>query len=60
MGLRRASTTLGRVFTVLRRAFQSLLGLGARTGELAASTPPLPNAYIYNWQVALASNPDVS
>ncbi len=35
-----------------------VLSLGARTGELNASTPPMPNAYIYNWRVALASAPD--
>ena len=36
-----------------------MLSLGARTGELAAATPPVANAYIYNWQVALASAPTV-
>lgn len=34
-----------------------VLSLGARTGELAASTTPVPNGYTYNWRVALASAP---
>ena len=37
-----------------------VLSLGARSGELAASTPPLDNAYTYNWRVALASSPTVN
>jgi len=36
-----------------------VLSLGARTGELAAVTVPVPNAYTYNWQVALATAPEV-
>ena len=35
-----------------------VLSLGARTGELNASTPPITNGYTYNWRVALASAPD--
>lgn len=34
-----------------------VLSLGARTRELVASTPPVPNGYTYNWRVALASAP---
>lgn len=36
-----------------------VLSLGARTGELTASTSPVPNGYIYNWRAALASAPEV-
>jgi hypothetical protein len=36
-----------------------VLSLGARTGELNASTSPIPNGYTYNWRVALASAPTV-
>lgn len=32
---------------------------GLRTGELNATTAPVPGAYTYNWQLALASAPDV-
>jgi len=35
-----------------------VLSLGARSGELDASTSPVPNASAYNWRVALASAPD--
>jgi hypothetical protein len=34
-----------------------VLNLGARTGELTAFTLPVPNAYIYNWRVALLGKP---
>lgn len=34
-----------------------VLVLGARTGELNASTPPIPNGYTYNWRLSLASAP---
>ena len=34
-----------------------VLSLGSRTGELVASTPPIPNGYTYNWRVALVSAP---
>ena len=34
-----------------------VLSFGARTGELNASTPPIPNGYTYNWRVTLASAP---
>ena len=36
-----------------------VLSFGPRSGELAASTPPLANAYTYSWRVALASSPTV-
>ena len=36
-----------------------VLSLGARTGELMASTAPVVNGNIYNWRVALASAPTV-
>ena len=35
-----------------------VLSLGARSGDLNASTPPVPNASVYTWRVALASAPD--
>jgi len=35
-----------------------VLGFGARTGELNASTKPVPNAVLYSWRVAPASTPD--
>ena len=35
-----------------------VLSLGSRTGELNAYTPPIPNASVYSWRVALASAPD--
>ena len=34
------------------------LSLLPRTGELNAYTPPIPNASVYSWRVALASAPD--
>ena len=34
-----------------------VLSLGARTGELAAVTSRMTNAYTYNWRVALATSP---
>jgi hypothetical protein len=34
-----------------------VLATGVRTGELAAVTAPVANAYTYNWRVALASAP---
>ena len=34
------------------------LSLLPRTGELNASTPPIPNAPVHGWRVALASAPD--
>jgi len=34
------------------------LSLGARSGELNASTTPVPNAAAYKWRLALASAPD--
>ena len=40
------------------RTLQVCLSLLPRTGELNASTPPIPNASVYTWRVALASAPD--
>ena len=37
-----------------------VLSLGARSGELAASTTPIANGSIYNWRAALAAEPGVS
>lgn len=42
---------------VLPAPVTPVLSLGARSGELAAVTKPVPNAYVYNWRVALATNP---
>jgi hypothetical protein len=36
-----------------------ILKQGALTGEIDASTPPVPGAYAYNWRVALAPTPTV-
>ena len=33
------------------------LGLGVRSGQLTASTTPVPNGYTYNWRVSLPGNP---
>lgn len=35
-----------------------VLNPGSRTGDLVAASSPIPNAYTYNWRVALASAPD--
>ena len=35
-----------------------VLNTGARSGDLAAASSPIPNAYTYNWRVALAAAPD--
>ena len=34
-----------------------VLSLGARSGELAAKTAPVPNGYTYNWRISLVSSP---
>lgn len=36
-----------------------VVSLGARSGELNATTPPVPGAYSYNWRLALAATPNV-
>lgn len=37
-----------------------VLSHGERTGDLAASTVPVPNGYIYNWRVAIPGpTPDI-
>src|SRR5207237_10716022 len=48
----------GRPWAVLPGLATPVLSLGSRTGELNASTPPIPNASVYSWRVALASAPD--
>ena len=35
-----------------------VLRLGGRSGDLVAVAGPVPNAYTYNWRVALSSAPD--
>ncbi len=35
-----------------------VLNLGAKSGEIDASVPPVYGAYVYNWRVALSSSPN--
>ena len=37
-----------------------LLSLGVRSGQLAASTPPVPNGYTYNWRVSTGTPPVIT
>ena len=45
---------------VLPAPVTPVLSLGSRTGEMAASTSPVPNGYTYNWRVAIpGTTPDI-
>ena len=37
-----------------------VLSLGVRSGQLVASTPPVPNGYTYNWRVSTGTPPVIT